>query len=95
MLGEVGVERERQRPRRPSKLDPYMAFITETLERFPTLTGARLFDMVNARVYLRHVFTALPKAQSLAEIEALLPTRLDTAALAPDSLQESFLAARQ
>ena len=45
--------------------------------------------------YLRHVFTELPKAQSLAEIEALLPTRLDPAALAPDSLQESFLAARQ
>ena len=45
--------------------------------------------------YLRHVFTELPKAQSLAEVEALLPTRLDLAALAPDSLQESFLAARQ
>ena len=42
VLGEAGVERERQRPRRPSKLDPYMAFITETLERFPTLTAARL-----------------------------------------------------
>ena len=39
VLGEAGVERERQRPRRPSKLDSYMAFITETLERFPTLTG--------------------------------------------------------
>ena len=36
VLGEAGVERERQRPRRPSKLDSYMAFITETLERFPT-----------------------------------------------------------
>ena len=49
VLGEAGVERERQRPRRPSKLDPYMAFITETLECFPTLTAARLFDMVKAR----------------------------------------------
>ena len=46
-----GVERERRRPRRPSKLDPYMAFITETLDRFPTLTAARLFDMVKARGY--------------------------------------------
>ena len=36
VLGEAGVERERQRPRRPSKLDVYMAFITETLERFLT-----------------------------------------------------------
>ena len=53
VLGEAGVERKRQRPRRPSKLDPYMAFITETLERFPTLTAARLFDMVKARGWLR------------------------------------------
>ena len=45
--------------------------------------------------YLRHVFTALPKAKSLAEVEALLPTRLHPAALAPDALQESFRAARQ
>ena len=51
VLGEAGVERERQRPRRPSKLDSYMAFITETLERFPTLSAARLFDMVTARGY--------------------------------------------
>ena len=46
---EAGVERERQRQRRASKLDPYLALITETLERFPTLTAARLFDMVKAR----------------------------------------------
>ena len=51
VLGEAGVERERRRPRRPSKLDPYMGFITETLERFPTLTAARLFDMVKVRGY--------------------------------------------
>ena len=51
VLGEAGVQRERQRPRRPSKLDPYLAFITETLERFPTLTAARVFDMVKARGY--------------------------------------------
>ena len=48
VLGDAGVERERRRPRHPSKLDPYMAFITETLEHFPTLTAARLFDMVRA-----------------------------------------------
>ena len=51
VLSEAGVERERQRRRRGSKLDPYMALITETLERFPTLTAARLFDMVRARGY--------------------------------------------
>ena len=42
VLGETGVERERQRPRRPSKLDSYMAFITETLERFPTVANNRV-----------------------------------------------------
>ena len=51
VLGEAGVQRERQRRRRASKLDPYRAFITETLERFPTLTAARLFNMVKARGY--------------------------------------------
>ena len=51
VLGEAGVEHERQRRRRASKLDPYRAFITETLERFPTLSAARLFDMVKARGY--------------------------------------------
>ena len=51
VLSEAGVERERQRERRASKLDPYLALITETLEQFPTLTAARLFDMVKARGY--------------------------------------------
>ena len=51
VLSEAGVERERQSQRRASKLDPYLALITETLERFPTLTAARLFDMVKARGY--------------------------------------------
>ena len=36
VVSEAGEERERQRRRRGSKLDPYMALITETLERFPT-----------------------------------------------------------
>ena len=33
VLSEAGVERERRRPRRPSMIDPYLGFITETLER--------------------------------------------------------------
>ena len=48
VLSEAGVERDRQRRRRASKLDPYLALISETLERFPTLTAARPFDMVKA-----------------------------------------------
>ena len=41
---------------------------------------------VEPYAHLRHVFSALPKAQLLAEVEALLPTRLDSAALAADPL---------
>ena len=51
VLREAGVERERQRPRRPALIDPFIPFITEVLEQFPTLTAARLFDMVKERGY--------------------------------------------
>ena len=45
--------------------------------------------------YLRHVFTELPKAQSLAEVEALLPTRLDSDTLTRHSLQGPLINPRQ
>ena len=45
--------------------------------------------------YLRHVFTELLKAQSLADVEALLPTRFGPADLSRDSLRGSSPAARQ
>jgi len=51
VLRAAGIERERQRQRRASMLDPYLAFLTETLEQFPTLSAARLFDMAVARGY--------------------------------------------
>ncbi|MFQ5937923.1 MAG: IS21 family transposase [Acidiferrobacterales bacterium] len=51
VLREAGVEREHQRQRRSSMLDPYVALITQTLEQFPSLSAARLFDMVKARGY--------------------------------------------
>jgi transposase len=51
VLSESGVAREHQRPRRASLLDPYVAFLVGTLERFPTLTASRLYDMVKARGY--------------------------------------------
>ena len=46
-------------------------------------------------INLRNVFTELPKAQSFTDVEVLLPTRLEPAALDRDSLQGSFPAARQ
>jgi transposase len=39
------------RPPRPMRIDPYLAFILKTLETFPTLTAARLYDMVYERGY--------------------------------------------
>ena len=53
--------------------------------------SARLYSLIETAkanalepyAYLRHVFTELPKAQSLAEVEALLPTRLDSDTLTP------------
>ncbi len=65
--------------------------------------SARLYSLIECAkanglepcAYLRHVFTELPKAKSLGEIEALLPTRLAPAALPRDSLREPFPSARQ
>jgi len=51
VLAESGVSRERRRARRPSMLDDYVPFIVETLERFPTLTASRLYEMVRTRGY--------------------------------------------
>ena len=65
--------------------------------------SARLYSLIETAkanglepyAYLRHVVTELPKAQSLADIEALLPTRIGPGDLARDSLQGTFPAARQ
>ncbi len=40
-----------QRAARPAKIDPYLPFIHETLERFPRLTAMRLYAMVRERGY--------------------------------------------
>ena len=39
-------------PLRPSRIDPYRPFILATLEKFPTLTAARLHAMVTERGYV-------------------------------------------
>ncbi len=36
---------------RPSRIDPYLPLIHETLEKFPMLTASRLFAMVRERGY--------------------------------------------
>jgi len=40
-----------ERSARPSMIDPYLPFIVETLNEFPTLTAARLYEMAKQRGY--------------------------------------------
>ena len=42
-------------------------------------------NALEPHAYLRHVFTELPKAENVDEIEALLPTRIGPAQLQPDA----------
>lgn len=50
VLAQAGLPRVLQHPKR-SKADPFLPFIRETLERFPTLTASRLYLMVRERGY--------------------------------------------
>jgi transposase len=50
VLAQAGLPRHGQPPR-PSKADPYLPFIRQTLETFPTLTASRLYAMVCERGY--------------------------------------------
>ena len=53
------------RPSRPSIVEAYLPFIRETLEKYPTLTSSRLYDMVRERGYpgrpdhFRHLIAGL------------------------------------
>src|SRR6516164_8249139 len=50
VLAQAGLPRTGA-PARPSLLDPYLPFLHETLEKFPTLTASRLYGMVRERGY--------------------------------------------
>ena len=50
VLSQAGLPKA-ERPHRPSRLDPFIPFLVETLERFPTLTASRLYAMVRERGY--------------------------------------------
>ena len=45
------AEEPRPQRRRPSKLDPFMPFIQQTLEEYPKLPASRLYEMVCGRGY--------------------------------------------
>ena len=50
VLLQAGLSRNGA-PLRRSQVEPYLPFIRETLEKFPTLTASRLFGMVRERGY--------------------------------------------
>src|SRR3990167_6287415 len=50
VLSETGVSKHSILVQE-SMIDPFLAFVTETLQRFPTLTASRLYEMVKERGY--------------------------------------------
>ena len=67
-------------PLRPSRIDPYRAFLLETLTKFPTLTSARLLGMLAERGYvgsashLRHLVAGMrprPTAEAYLRLRTL------------------------
>lgn len=76
-------------PLRPSRVDPYRPFILATLAKFPTLTAARLFVMVQERGYrgspehFRHVIAGMrprPPVEAFLRLRTL-PSRRACASL--------------
>jgi transposase len=50
VLAHAGLPRHGPPPR-PSMIEPYLPFIRQTLEKFPSLTASRLYTMVRERGY--------------------------------------------
>ena len=79
VLAQAGLPRIGA-PARPSQIDPYLPFILQTLEKFPTLTASRLYAMVRERGYcggpdhFRHVVSRhrpRPKAEAYLRLRTL------------------------
>jgi transposase len=78
VLGVLGGKPGVPRPS-PQVLDDYIAFVDETLERYPRLVGTRIYDMICPRGYtgsLRTLRRYLRGARPRAKLEAVL--RLET-----------------
>ena len=79
VLAQAGIEVAASAPR-PSRVDPYRAFILATLAKYPVLTAARLYVMVHERGYrgspehFRHLIAALrprPGAEAYLRLRTL------------------------
>lgn len=79
VLSQTGLPRVDHQPR-PSQVDPFLPFIRQTLEKFPSLTASRLHAMVCERGYhghpdhFRHIVARLrprPKAEAYLRLRTL------------------------
>jgi len=79
VLARAGLPPIGLRPR-PSRIDPYLPFIHQTLEKFPLLAASRLYVMVHERGYrgsphhFRHLIACLrprPKAEAFLRLRSL------------------------
>lgn len=79
VLTQAGALRA-ARPGRPSKVAPFLPFIAETLEKFPTLAASRVYAMIRERGYdgrpdyLRHIVALhrpRPKAEAYLRLRTL------------------------
>jgi transposase len=79
VLAQAGLPRT-DAPRRPSKIDPYLPLILETLQKYPRLTASRLFAMVCDRGYkgnpdhFRHLIACVrprPPAEAYLRLRTL------------------------
>jgi transposase len=79
VLAQAGLPRTGS-VQRPSQVAPYLPFIRETLEKFPTLTASRLYQMVRERGYpggpdhFRHsvaLHRPRPKAEAYLRLRTL------------------------
>jgi len=79
VLAQAGLPRIGPRPRR-SRIDAYLPFIRQTLEKFPTLTASRIYEMVRERGYagrpdhFRHLIAChrpRPKAEAYLRLRSL------------------------
>jgi transposase len=79
VLAQAGLPRIGPAPR-PCRIDPYLPFIHQILEKFPTLTASRLYTMVRERGYnggpdhFRHLIALhrpRPKAEAYLRLRSL------------------------
>ena len=79
VLAQAGLPRLGA-PSRPSQLDPFLPFIRQTLEKFPTLNASRLYAMARERGYrggpdhFRHLIAChrpRPQAEAYLRLRSL------------------------